>query len=733
MKHHSSLLRHRPARRILPAPRIACAVVAFLALPALFGAGPGRAVEPGPRTILELSGDPVELAAALEAAAALGISVRLGGRGFALVEVGAADLARVEAAFPGSRRLHTAMPPFELVQVRESELDPRGRELAAPRTIYRSESEDLRVLALGEGDRDALARATGTDLDHPHIELGAAHLVPLPASLPPQALAPLAVADRENPYRRSRLADPTARARALALAGDVSAERIEQIVRDLSTGPGATRYSSRTEGNLYARDLLADTLRAIFSAPGDTVFTHPFTATVDGEEMTLYNVVARHPGERAGSGRYVIGGHYDSTARRTPGWNAASDPAPGADDNASGTASAIEAGRVLAQARYDFDLEVVLFGGEEQVLLGSLAYTADSTLAALDEVLGVFVLDMVGFNPRAADSMNVLTNLTSEWLADLVDEAEATLDGDHGLDELDKVVQPTLNYSDHAPFWNKGKSAVLFIENIDIVAHNPNYHRVTDTVDELLLVDGFDLMRRTTETVVATIGQFANGLTPAEPFFLPEKGVLVFDADGDLTVQGVVGERLDARVRVLNSGTSQGTVGASAILRLGGQGVAGRADTVLTGWSRGASREIVVPWTVTQNQVGPASVEVEVRLEDEFGAMTVLSGETSLEIADLVLREVYVRPNPIRGALADGEVRLRLTGETDLRLRVFDASGAQVGDYSGLVRPGQGVFLDQVTGGADLPSGVYLLHLEARVPGGGDIVAQELLKFAYAR
>jgi len=729
----------RPGRARLAVIAFVAVAAAAVALAALPRPGETDASLPGPVAMVFAVRDaPASLAARLAGAPAHGVRIRLGGHGFALVEVDGEHVAEFEAAWPGAHRL-LALPdpddPVELVQVRESELDPDARVLLDPLTIYREGHSDLRVLALRAADIAALAAASGerrpAGRGGPlHLHLGGAHLMPLPRSLPAAALAPLPAAARAHPYRQNRLGDPAARARARALAGLVDGARIEQTVRDLSTVPGATRYSGQP-GNTAARDYIHDALRAIFSAPGDTVFLVPFSAHVDDDTLTLYNVIARRRGERPGSGRYVLGGHYDSTARRTPDWNPAVDPAPGADDNASGTASAIEAARVLALARYDFDLEIVLFGGEEQVLLGSKAYVADSLLADIDQVLGALVLDMVGFNPRAADSMNVLTNYTSEWLADMVGDAEQALDHANGLNELDKVVQPTLNYSDHAPFWGEGASAVLFIENTDIVAHNPHYHRVTDTIDALLAVDGVDLMRRTTEVVVMTLGQYATTAPVGpNPFALPAKGLLVFDADGDLTVEAAAGEDLVANARVMNAGPARAEpVDVAAVLRAGGDVVA-RADTSILDWGRGVDHEILVPWTAAVNHAG--TIEVELTLVENEAIVAHLTGSTALAVRDLVLRDAFIAPNPVQGSLGSGELRLRLTGGADLRCWVFDALGSEVGEYSGRVEAARGIPLDAITGG-DLPSGVYILRFEARVPGGGAVVGEETLTFAYAR
>ncbi len=266
-----------------------------------------------------------------------------------------------------------------------------------------------------------------------------------------------------------------------------------------------------------------------------------------GSHFDLHNVIARRRGEVPGSGKYVLGAHYDATARRTPGWEPTTDPAPGADDNASGVACVLEAARILTQDRYDFDLEFAFYGGEEQVLLGSKAYVADSLLSEVDQVIGAIVLDMVAYNPRQADSLNVLTNFTSEWLADLMRESEAALPANHGLDHFDKVVSPTTRYSDHAAYWDVDRSAILFIENVDIVPHNPQYHRVTDDIDHLLAVDGPDLMRRTTEVVVASLGQFARGETPADMTFTAPRSRVPQRRRRDLAQDGGGGDGVRAR------------------------------------------------------------------------------------------------------------------------------------------------------------------------------------------
>ena len=83
------------------------------------------------------------------------------------------------------------------------------------------------------------------------------------------------------------------------------------------------------------------------------------------EGSTAYNVVAEIPGTDRREEVIMLGGHLDS-------WHAAT----GATDNAIGCATMMEAARILQAmgVRPRRTIRVVLWSGEEQGLLGSLAY-----------------------------------------------------------------------------------------------------------------------------------------------------------------------------------------------------------------------------------------------------------------------------------------------------------------------------------------------------------------------
>ncbi|HXF82625.1 MAG TPA: M20/M25/M40 family metallo-hydrolase [bacterium] len=99
------------------------------------------------------------------------------------------------------------------------------------------------------------------------------------------------------------------------------------------------------------------------------------------EQRTSYNVIGVRRGAVAPDEIVVVGGHRDSVAG-----------GPGANDNASGVAAALEAARLLAGVRTARTVHVVAFGAEELGLIGSQHYVRQAT----GRLVGMVNLDMVG-------------------------------------------------------------------------------------------------------------------------------------------------------------------------------------------------------------------------------------------------------------------------------------------------------------------------------------------------
>ena len=106
-------------------------------------------------------------------------------------------------------------------------------------------------------------------------------------------------------------------------------------------------------------------------------------------DYELFNVVAKVEGERHDS-CYVFTAHYDhlgNLGRKVY--------YPGANDNASGTATVLTLARHYATHRPAFDMYFVAFSGEDANLRGS-TYFAEHPLVPLSQIRYLFNIDMIG-------------------------------------------------------------------------------------------------------------------------------------------------------------------------------------------------------------------------------------------------------------------------------------------------------------------------------------------------
>lgn len=158
------------------------------------------------------------------------------------------------------------------------------------------------------------------------------------------------------------------------------------------------------------------------------------------------NVLGIKIGTTAPEEVVVVGGHLDSV----PG-------SPGANDNASGVATMLEAARLLAGVPTARTIHFVAFGGEEIGLVGSDFYVRNRR----SPVVGMINLDMVGNGPAL-----LLAN--SAGAGGLL-EAAARAAG-----RLDIPVQRVrFGSSDHVSFERAGVPVVFIHTGDDGVYHTP--------------------------------------------------------------------------------------------------------------------------------------------------------------------------------------------------------------------------------------------------------------------
>ncbi|MGP1272294.1 MAG: M20/M25/M40 family metallo-hydrolase [Phycisphaerales bacterium] len=184
----------------------------------------------------------------------------------------------------------------------------------------------------------------------------------------------------------------------------VDPDRLLGDVRTLA-GFGTRHTLSETESDVRgigaARRWLAAEFRRIADAAGRddvTVELERFLIEPDGRrifrEVEVVNVVCIIPGampEAAGRRYYAIA-HYDS---RGSDVNDAEVDAPGANDDASGTALCLELARVLMEQRLDATVVLMPVAGEEQGLFGARRHAAAAREAGID-IRAVLSCDVVG-------------------------------------------------------------------------------------------------------------------------------------------------------------------------------------------------------------------------------------------------------------------------------------------------------------------------------------------------
>ncbi|MEZ4416207.1 MAG: M20/M25/M40 family metallo-hydrolase [Gemmatimonadota bacterium] len=190
--------------------------------------------------------------------------------------------------------------------------------------------------------------------------------------------------------------------RITSALNQVSPERLAEYLETLTDFE--TRHSLSLSdrddwGVRPAREYILETFQSF--SPRLQVDLDCYQVTPQGripEEAELCNVVAVLPGRSAR--RIYVSGHYDSVARRGDGsfdWGRWDNPAPGANDDGSGTVLTMEVARVLSQSGLDFDatLVFVAFVAEEEGLVGASLHAA----RALEEgwsIDAVFNNDIVG-------------------------------------------------------------------------------------------------------------------------------------------------------------------------------------------------------------------------------------------------------------------------------------------------------------------------------------------------
>jgi len=193
------------------------------------------------------------------------------------------------------------------------------------------------------------------------------------------------------------------------------------------------------------------------------------------------NIVVTIKGETEPDESVVIGAHYDS--RNTGSGPTATGPAPGADDNGTGSAVVLAILKNIAQHGVVFHYTVILalFCGEEQGLIGS-SDMARKMQSGGEKVIGMFNNDMIGYTiPGTTPTLSFMTRSATAWLSQSCKEFSNTYVPRLAVGDTSGCC------SDQQSFFNAGFPAAGIFETPTPQVRYPQYHRSGDSFDNGLI------------------------------------------------------------------------------------------------------------------------------------------------------------------------------------------------------------------------------------------------------
>jgi hypothetical protein len=220
-------------------------------------------------------------------------------------------------------------------------------------------------------------------------------------------------------------------------------------------------------------------------------------ASVNEDTVTIQrNVVATLPGSSDEEAVFIVCGHYDS-------FNGYADPfqvAPGADDDASGTAAVLEMARVIMDNGFTprRTIKFIAMGAEELMNFGdggSEHYAAMADSIDMD-IRMVINHDMIAHSTQTLSNSTVLVNhhYTSDHFADLA------------IDNIGQYTQINGQLSDYfgadlGPFIVHGFTGIYFEE----LEFSPYYHSSDDVIDNYSMMYCTEVVKASCATLLQCI------------------------------------------------------------------------------------------------------------------------------------------------------------------------------------------------------------------------------------
>jgi hypothetical protein len=238
--------------------------------------------------------------------------------------------------------------------------------------------------------------------------------------------------------------------------------------------------------------------------------------------VTYPNVIGQLKGETYPEEIMMITAHLDSTSRKSM------TDAPGADDNASGSTAVLIAADILSQYKWDCTLRFAFWTGEEQGLLGSMAY-AERAFEENERIRGVLNLDMIAWNTAGSEPDIDLYSIPSIPGSVPLALTFSYVVSQHDLNLTPELMLYSTRSSDQSSFWERGFPAMLAIE--DRGDFNPYYHSTGDRLSNMDINYFTEFVRAAVGTfsLMGDCGQFPQipiiylPVTAGEPALVPDR------------------------------------------------------------------------------------------------------------------------------------------------------------------------------------------------------------------
>jgi Zn-dependent M28 family amino/carboxypeptidase len=285
---------------------------------------------------------------------------------------------------------------------------------------------------------------------------------------------------------------------------EINSTKLKEWIDTLSSFPTRHTKSSYIENVAYW-------LKSEFEnvCKDSRVFFHNYAQRDQNQIFNLKNIICSSKQGLAPSSpssyhnnTIIIGAHYDSRAENINNTYAR---APGADDNASGVSAVLELARILSHLNLKYNLQFVLFSGEEQYgEWGSKKYVKYLDNNNQTKDIDLYInLDMIGYTPPDETKNKVIL---------VYDVGNKYRKNDKYSKNIALFVKKIAsNYTDL-------EVELVELENTDLASfeafnhtvigiydggeeNNPHYHKSTDTPDTL----NIKYLTSITKMVLATI------------------------------------------------------------------------------------------------------------------------------------------------------------------------------------------------------------------------------------